>query len=131
MGRKLKDILTLYVNRLNMAPILRGSGGTVHFAKEVWHLSPLEAAFIMGLKPYPKSGYAQWERQSLNSWWIKRVVHVMDMVRRREGAISRLEFKAAAPYQPRFRKPQESTFSGRRYARPTALPPSLVPGPTP
>jgi hypothetical protein len=127
------EILTLYVNMVEFGPDIYGvkRAARFYFAKEAWHLSPLEAAFIMGLKPYPKAGFAQWERQSLNSWWIKRVVHVMDMVRRREGAISKLEFKGASPYQPRFRRPEESTFSGRRYARPTALPSSLAPSPGP
>jgi hypothetical protein len=127
------EILTLYVNMVEFGPDIYGvkRAARFYFAKEAWHLSPLEAGFIMGLKPYPKAGFAQWERQSLNSWWIKRVVHVMDMVRRREGAISKLEFKAASPYQPRFRRPEESTFSGRRYARPTALPSNLAPSPGP
>lgn len=121
------EILTLYINVIEFGPDIYGikRAARTYFAKEPWHLSPLESAFIMGLKPYPKAGFAQWERQRLNSWWIKRVVHVMDMVRRREGAISRTEFEGASPYQPRFRKPNESSFSGRRYVKPQALPSGL------
>ncbi len=119
------EILTMYINVIEYGPDLYGikRASRHYFGKLPWELSPLEAAFIMGLKPYPHAGYKQWEAQTLNHWWVKRVSHVMDMMQRREKAITETEVLAAAPYQPLFRKPEEPLWLGREYLRPTEPPP--------
>jgi hypothetical protein len=118
------DILTMYINVVEYGPNIYGikKAARFYFAKTPWNLSPLEAAFIMGLKPYPPDGFRQWRRGKLNSWWVKRVAHVLDMMYRREKAITRIELDASPPYQPRFRLPQAPMYSGRKYVAPTAAP---------
>jgi membrane peptidoglycan carboxypeptidase len=125
------EILTMYVNVIEYGPDLYGVRQAAHhyFAKEPYALSPAEAAFIMGLKPYPRAGHRQWVAQHLNKWWVQRVEHVLDMMERRERAISRAEVLAAAPYQVRFRAPGEPLWSERRYVRPTTA--AAVPPPAP
>ncbi|MGM0577598.1 MAG: transglycosylase domain-containing protein [Myxococcota bacterium] len=115
------EILTMYVNVIEYGPDIYGVKAASHhyFAKEPVDLSPAEAAFIMGLKPYPDAGYKQWERQELSPWWVKRVKHVLEMMHTREDAISEAEVLAAAPYQVDFRAPEEPLWGGRPYVPPT------------
>jgi hypothetical protein len=58
MERELEkdEILTLYLNVIEYGPDLYGvkKASRHYFAKDPWALSPAEAAFIMGLKPYPR-----------------------------------------------------------------------------
>ena len=72
------EILTTYINCIEYGPDIYGikAAAKVYFAKRVEDLDPLEAAFIMGLKPYPKAGYRQFQRGVLDVWWVKRVSHV-------------------------------------------------------
>jgi hypothetical protein len=73
------EILELYVNVIEYGPDIYGVRKAAHyyFGKPPWHLSPAESAFIMGLKPYPRAGHRQWQSQTLNAWWRKRVSNVM------------------------------------------------------
>lgn len=117
------EILTIYLNVIEYGPGIYGvkRASRFYFGKQPWRLSPLEAAFIMGLKPFPRAGFGQWEKGQLNSYWIKRVKHVLAMMHSREKAITKDEVLAAAPYQPRFRRHGESFSSGRRYVKPTGV----------
>ncbi|MCB9728457.1 MAG: transglycosylase domain-containing protein [Deltaproteobacteria bacterium] len=114
------EILTLYLNVIEYGPDIYGvkRASRHYFAKDPWALSPAEAAFIMGLKPYPTAGYRQWQSGSLNDWWVGRVQHVLEMMQRRENAITEAEVLAAAPYQVRFRAADEPLWSDRVYVRP-------------
>lgn len=117
------QILTLYINVVEYGPDIYGvkRAARFYFGKQPWELSPLEAAFIMGLKPFPKAGFKQWTKQHLNGWWVTRVKKVLEMMYRREHAITWTELQAAAPYQPRFRA-QGQPMSGA---------PAYVPPPPP
>jgi len=122
LERKLtkEEILLMYVNVVEFGPDIYGVRKASHhyFGKPPADLSPSEAAFIMGLKPYPKAGYRQWERQRLKSWWEDRIKKVLEMLYKRERAITKDELLAAAPYQVRFRKPGESLWGGTPYVAP-------------
>lgn len=124
MERELEkdEILTLYLNVIEYGPDLYGvkRASRYYFAKDPWALSPAEAAFIMGLKPYPAAGYRQWQSGTLNDWWTTRVQHVLEVMQKRENAITEAEVLAAAPYQVRFRAPDEPLWSDRAYVRPEA-----------
>jgi hypothetical protein len=48
------------------------------------------------------------------------VQHVLEMMQKRENAITETEVLAAAPYQVRFRAPDEPQWSDRAYVRPEA-----------
>lgn len=122
------ELLTMYINIIEYGPDLYGLRRASHhyFGKAPAALSPAEGAFIMGLKPYPRSGYRQWEAGRLNAWWTGRVKHVMETLKRREGAISQEELDAAAPYQVGFRAPGASLWSGRSYRRPVPVAPEPI-----
>lgn len=112
------ELLTFYLNVIEFGPDLYGirRAAAFYFGKAPAHLTPAEGAFLMGLKPYPRAGYRQWERQKLNSWWVGRVKSVLTRMHTLQGAISAAEVQAAAPYQLRFRRPGESLISGRSRA---------------
>ena len=114
------EILTMYVNVVEYGPDIYGvkKASRHYFGKQPRHLSPLEAAFIMGLKPWPAGGFKQWLKGSVNDYWIKRLKHVLSMMHRREGAISAEQVEEAAPYQPNFRPRGASYGWGKRYERP-------------
>ena len=114
------QILTLYVNLIEYGRNIYGLRQAAHFyfGTEPASLSPAEASFIMGLKPYPKAGYHQWQTGRLNEWWVRRVAHVMRMLYEREGAITKAELLAAAPFQVDFRAPGEPLWGDRAYVRP-------------
>lgn len=114
------EILTIYVNVIEYGPDIYGvkHAARHYFGKAVDELDPLEVAFIMGLKPYPHRGYLQWERGTLQSWWIKRVKKVLEMVAARSDTITRAEADAYGPdYAPRFRPHDEAIDPALR--RPT------------
>lgn len=113
-----EEILTFYLNVIEYGPDLYGirRAAAFYFGKAPAHLTPAEGAFLMGLKPYPRAGYRQWERQKLNSWWVGRVKSVLTRMNTLQGAISAADVRAAAPYQIRFRRPGESLVSGRSRA---------------
>jgi membrane peptidoglycan carboxypeptidase len=116
------EILTLYINVVEYGPDIYGvkKASRFYFAKQPWELSPLEAAFIMGLKPWPRSGFRQWEKGELSSYWVDRCHKILEMMHRREGAITAEEAAAMAPYQPRFRPAGASFSGGRAYVPPAA-----------
>ncbi|MGB0589078.1 MAG: transglycosylase domain-containing protein [Myxococcota bacterium] len=84
------EILELYVNVIEYGPDIYGVRKAAHyyFGKPPWHLSPAESAFIMGLKPYPRAGHRQWQSQTLNGWWRKRVSNVMRVSGNQSGGSS-------------------------------------------
>lgn len=121
-----EEILELYVNVIEYGPDLYGVRRAAHFyfGKPPGALSPSEASFIMGLKPYPGAGHRQWVSQRLNRWWVSRVEHVLGMIHRREGAISQAEVLAGGARTIKFRSPGGSLWGGGEYVRPSKpLPP--------
>jgi len=122
-----EEILTFYLNVIEYGPDLYGirRAAAFYFGKAPAHLSPAEGAFLMGLKPYPRAGYRQWERQKLNSWWVGRIKSVLTRMNTLQGAISAADVRAAAPYQVRFRRPGESLISGRTRGPWRPAPPSV------
>jgi len=114
------EILTLYINVVEYGPNIYGvkKAARHYFGKHPRHLSPLEAAFIMGLKPWPRGGYKQWLKGTVNAYWVKRLRHILDMMHRREGGIDVEEVEEAAPYQPNFRPQGASHSWGKPYKRP-------------
>ena len=116
-----EEILELYMNVIEYGPDIYGLRNASHhyFGKPPGELSPIEAAFIMGLKPYPRGGYLQWERRRLSRWWVSRLKKVLEMMHRREKAITLAEVEAGAPYNHLdFRKRGESLWGGTPYVRP-------------
>ncbi|MFO0748676.1 MAG: biosynthetic peptidoglycan transglycosylase [Myxococcota bacterium] len=102
------EILTIYINCIEYGPDIYGvkHAARFYFDKKVDELDALEAAFIMGLKPFPKAGYTQWTKGRLDEYWVKRIGHVMDLMARfGPQYITPEEATAFAPYQPKFRPP--------------------------
>jgi hypothetical protein len=102
------EILTIYINCIEYGPDIYGirAAARHYFDKKPQQLDALEAAFIMGLKPYPKAGYRQWEKQELDYWWVRRVSYVLKlMAKYGPHIITPEEAEAFAPYQPVFRRP--------------------------
>jgi len=101
-----EEILTLYVNCIEYGPDFYGIRQAVraYFDKRVEDLDALEAAFIMGLKPYPKAGYNQFLKGQLDHWWVRRVSHVLRLMAKYEPLLlSAEEAEAFDPFQPKFR----------------------------
>lgn len=112
-----EEILTIYVNVIEYGPDIYGvkQAARFYFGKKVKELTPLEVAFIMGLKPYPGQGYKQWLTGTVNVWWEKRLGHVLGMLASRTtGFITKEEVDALAPFHPRFRLPDEPMDVGSR-----------------
>ena len=102
------EILTLYVNCIEYGPDIYGirAAARAYFDKRVDDLDPLEAAFIMGLKPYPKAGYNQFLKGRFDEWWVRRVSYVLRLISKYEPTLLTLEqAEAYAPYMPQFRDP--------------------------
>lgn len=102
------EILTLYVNCIEYGPDIYGirAAARAYFDKRVDDLDPLEAAFIMGLKPYPKAGYNQFLKGKFDEWWVRRVSYVLRLIAKYEPTLLTLEqAEAYAPYMPQFRDP--------------------------
>ncbi|MFT5431245.1 MAG: hypothetical protein ACI9OJ_001924 [Myxococcota bacterium] len=72
-------ILELYLNCIEYGPKIYGiqNAAKAYFGKNVEELEPIEGAFLMGLKPYPWSGWNQFERGWMKSWWHRRVKKIM------------------------------------------------------
>jgi hypothetical protein len=103
-----EEILTLYVNCIEYGPEIYGikQAARIYFDKKVKDLDALEAAFIMGLKPYPRAGYAQFRTGQLNEWWVKRVSHVLDfMAKFGPHLLTPEDVATFAPFQPKFATP--------------------------
>ncbi len=102
------EILTLYINCIEYGPSIYGikEAARVYFGKKAQDLDALEAAFIMGLKPYPKAGYNQFLKQTLDVWWVRRVSHVLRyMAKFAPHEITLEQAEAFDPWQPAFRAP--------------------------
>jgi membrane peptidoglycan carboxypeptidase len=119
------EILTFYLNVIEYGPDIYGlrRAAAFYFGKAPAHLSPSEGAFLMGLKPYPRAGFRQWEHQRLSAWWVTRVKSVLTRMHSLQGAISADDVSDAAPYQVRFRAPGESLSSGQNRATARPAPP--------
>jgi hypothetical protein len=124
-----EEILALYLNLIEYGPSIYGlkHASRFYFAKQPWELSPLEAAFIMGLKPWPYQGYKQWELGKVNGWWVTRLDKVLDMMHKREKVITAEERALSIPSQLVFRGPEEPTLGAARYVPPGAAPPAPRP----
>jgi len=96
-------ILALYLNCIEYGPGIYGirNASRHYFHKEPVHLTPLEGAFLMGLKPCPKCGYRQWRRGKVNQRWQNRLKKILARLTRR-GWLAEGELERAAPYKPHF-----------------------------
>jgi len=102
------EILTTYINCIEYGPDIYGikQAARLYFGKKPSELDALESAFIMGLKPYPRAGYNQFLKQTLDVWWVRRVSHVLRyMAKFAPDQITLEEAEAFAPFQPTFRDP--------------------------
>ena len=117
-------ILALYLNCIEYGPGIYGirNASRHYFRKEPFHLTPLEGAFLMGLKPCPKCGYRQWRRGKVNQRWQNRLKKILARLTRR-GWLAEGELERAAPYKPH--------FPGREGADPKPATPAPVPGESP
>jgi len=95
-----KRILELYLNCIEYGPGLYGihNAAQRYFGKDVSALSPLEGAFLMGLKPYPWAGWKQFEKGSLDRWWIRRVRKILEGMAKK-GWIRADELESSRPFQ--------------------------------
>ncbi len=101
------EILTAYINCIEYGPEVYGirAAAAHYFDKTPQSLDALEAAFIMGLKPYPKAGQRQFERGTLDKWWIRRVSYVLRLMAKYGPELITLEeAEGFAPFQPAFRR---------------------------
>ena len=96
-------ILELYLNCIEYGPGIYGiaNGAAHYFQKPVESLTPLEGAFLMGLKPCPSCGFRQWRRKGVNKRWQSKLEFIMNRLFKR-GWITEEQFMAEAPYRPSF-----------------------------
>lgn len=97
-------ILELYLNCIEFGPKIWGikAAASVYFDKNVEALTPLEAAFIMGLKPDPVYGYLQYRRGRVGEGWKQNLSRVMDRLYKQMKVITRAEYEAESDLQPHF-----------------------------
>jgi len=107
-------ILELYLNCIEYGPNIYGirNAARHYFGKEPSHLTPLEGAFLMGLKPCPSCGYRQWKRKGVNKRWQKKLRFIMTRLMKR-GWVSEEQFQLAVPFLPAF------YYSSNGYIHPT------------
>ena len=121
-------ILELYLNCIEYGPEIYGirKASYTYFGVHPSALTPLEGAFLMGLKPAPKSGYSVYKRRRFRRWWRQKMDRIMRRLWRDMGAISEEQYRKASPYVPVFHYP------GEGYVRPRAagIPESAL-GPPP
>lgn len=100
-------ILELYLNCIEFGPGIWGIGpaARIYFGKNPEDLTPLEGAFIMGLKPDPPYGYLQYRRGKVNERWKQKLKEIMDRLHFEMGAISRAQYDAESTFEPVFRVP--------------------------
>jgi hypothetical protein len=101
-----KRILELYLNCIEYGPGLYGiqNASKKYFGKDVDQLTPLEGAFLMGLKPYPWAGWRQYERKQLDQWWIRRVRKILEGMAKK-GWITEHQLETSRPFQLTFGGP--------------------------
>ena len=98
-------LLELYLNVIEYGPNLFGLGQAAkfYFGRSPDRLSPIEAAFLMGLKPQPRWGYGAWKRGSVSPWWRGRLRQILELLARK-GHIPPEAVEAFAPFDLAFRK---------------------------
>jgi len=104
-----RRILELYLNCIEYGPGIYGirKAAYTYFGVHPSRLTPLEAAFIMGLKPDPKSGYNVYRRRVVRSWWLSKLEHILRRLWHDMGVLTEAQFREAAPYVPIFFYPGE------------------------
>lgn len=103
------EILEIYINCIEYGPDIYGlkQAARIYFGKRPRDLDALEAAFIMGLKPYPKAGYNQFMKGRLDPWWVRRVSHVLRYIAKfAPEQLTLEEAESFDPFQPAFREPR-------------------------
>lgn len=98
-------ILELYLNCIEYGPSIYGieNAARAYFGRHVEEVDALDAAFLMGLKPYPWAGWDQLERGYVKPWWHKRLSKIVNGMAR-QGWITE-EQRAAAEatgWEPQF-----------------------------
>ena len=101
-------ILELYLNCIEYGPGIYGieQAAQHYFGKSGTELTPLEGAFLMGLKPCPSCGYRQWRRGGVNKRWKDKLEFIMTRLKNR-GWITEVQYAEAAPFTPVFRPADE------------------------
>jgi membrane peptidoglycan carboxypeptidase len=114
-------ILELYLNCIEYGPRIYGieNAARAYFGKHVEELNALEGAFLMGLKPYPASGWRQYERGYVKPWWHRRLRKILEGMARR-GWITQEELVASSSWDPVF----VTSVHTQRQPRPRTLSPS-------
>ena len=99
-------LLELYLNIIEYGPGIYGisNGAQFYFGKSVSDLTPLEAAFLMGLKPQPKWGYSIWRKNKTSENWKRLLRAILERMARR-GFIPPEAVDELAPYELTFRRP--------------------------
>jgi hypothetical protein len=107
-------ILELYLNCIEFGPGIYGikKAAATYFGVHPSALTPLEGAFIMGLKPDPKTGYNVYKRRRFRLKWRDKLDHILKRLWRDMGVITEQQYRKAAPYIPIFHYP------GEGYVRP-------------
>jgi hypothetical protein len=95
-------ILELYMNCIEFGPNIYGirAAAEHYFGVRPQDLTPLEAAFLAGLKPSPLAGerYRLQGHSHLTGWWPNRLREILLRLVRHGGFISRAEVDAYAPW---------------------------------
>ena len=109
-------ILELYLNCIEFGPGIYGirKASYTYFGVHPSALTPLEGAFIMGLKPDPKSGYNVYKKRQFRRWWREKMEHILHRLWKDMTVITEDQYRRAAPYVPVFHYP------GEGYVRPDA-----------
>lgn len=96
-------ILELYLNCIEYGPGVFGLGAAArfYFRKDTRALDPLEGAFLMALKPSPRTGFLVFRRGELNQRWRDKLRTILQRMVKL-GGIDQATADAAAPYQPDF-----------------------------
>ena len=96
-------ILELYLNCIEYGPEIYGiqKASRRYFGKSASRLTPLEGAFLMGLKPSPPSGWHQLRRGRVSARWRRKLGRILKGMAHRDW-LSQRAFEAARPYDPVF-----------------------------
>ena len=99
-------IIEMYLNVIEYGPGIYGiaNASRFYFGKPPHRLTPLEVAFLMGLKPNPRAGYALWRKNATPERWKRHLKSIM-MRMARSGFIPIEAVDEAAPYELTFYKP--------------------------
>ena len=97
-------ILELYLNCIEYAPGVYGIARAAHFyfAKKTGDLTPVEGAFLMGLKPAPKKAYEMVRGRRFSEAWQGKIRKILRLEWERLGAISERQVAGSAPWVPDF-----------------------------